>query len=125
MSCSTLAPTGLVYVCTIQVLLSSRHVSIAPPTPFPRTVQVLFPSRSAGIAPPPPIFVGGPGYDWDCVLSLHVAGHPGESITLLRLMVVASSRLLLVPVGVGLMPVLIDAEPPFHVTPTIGWHLVS
>ena len=31
MSSSTLAPTGLVYVCTVQVLLSSRCVGIAPP----------------------------------------------------------------------------------------------
>ena len=39
---------------------------------------------------PPLFFIGGSGCDWDCVLSLPVAGHPEESITLLRLMVVAS-----------------------------------
>ena len=88
MSCPTLAPTELVYACS---------------------VQVLFPSRRAGIAPSPLISffcIGGPACSWDCVLLMHVAGHPEESNTLLRLMVVASSRLLLVLEGVGLMPVL-------------------
>ena len=40
------------------------------------------------------------------MLFLHVADHPEESIALLRLMGVASSRLLLVSEGVGLVPVL-------------------
>ena len=76
MSCSTLAPTGLVYVCTVQVLFLSRRVSIAPHPPFPCTVQMLLSSRSARIAPlpPPPFLGGGSGCNWDCVLSLHVAG---------------------------------------------------
>ena len=55
--------------------------------------------------------IGGPGYDWDCVISLHVAGHPEESSTLLHLMLVASSRLLLVSEGVGLMSVLSMLSP--------------
>ena len=62
-------------------------------------------------SPPSPFFVGGPGCDWDCVLSLHVAGHPEEFITLLRLMVVASSRLFLVSVEVSLMSVLSMLSP--------------
>ena len=66
----------------------------------------IVPPRSVGIAPPPSFFVGGPGCDWGCVLSLHVAGHPEESITFLRLVVVASSRLPLVLVGVSLISVL-------------------
>ena len=37
---------------------------------------------------------------------MHVAGHPEKSITFLRLMVVASSRLLLVSEEVSLMPVI-------------------
>ena len=45
------------------------------------------------------------------MLSLHVAGHPEESITFLRLMVVASSGLFLVSVGVGLMLVLSMLSP--------------
>ena len=45
------------------------------------------------------------------MLSLHAAGHPEEYITLLRLMVVAFSRLLLVSEGVGLMPVLSMLRP--------------
>ena len=40
------------------------------------------------------------------MLSMHVAGHPEESIILLRSMVVTSYRLLLVVERVGLMPVL-------------------
>ena len=59
---------------------------------------------------PPPFFVGGPGYGWDCVLSLHVADHHERSITFLRLMV-ASSRLRLVPVEVSLMSVLSMLSP--------------
>ena len=82
MSCPTLAPTKLVYVCTEQALFLSRRVGIAHSSP--PTFIYLF------------IFIGGPGCDWDCVLSMHVAGHPEEYITLLRLMVVASSRLLIV-----------------------------
>ena len=77
-----------------------------PPLPSPCTVPVLFLSRNAGIAPPPPHFL-----DWNCVLSLHVAGHLEESITLLRLMMVVSSRLLLVLEGVGLMPVISMLDP--------------
>ena len=83
------------------------------PHPF-SFVQVLFPSRSVGIAPPPlPLFffVGGSGCDWGCVLSLHVASHPEEPFTFLRLMVVATSILLLVSEGVGLMPVLSMLSP--------------
>ena len=78
MSCPTLAPTELVDVCI---------------------VQALFPSKILVIAPPPRPFLEGPGCAWDCVLYLHVAGHPVESITLLRLIVVPSSRLLLVSKG--------------------------
>ena len=67
----------------------------------------VIPVNESGHSPPlPSFFVGDPGCDWDCVLSLHVIGHPEESITLLHLMVVASSRLLLVLVVVGLMLVL-------------------
>ena len=90
MSCATLAPTVLVYVRTVQVIISSRRVGIASPAPF---------------------FIGSPGCDWTCVLSLHVAGHPEESIILLRLIVVASYRLGLVSVGVGLMSVLSMLSP--------------
>ena len=65
-----------------------------------------------GHSPPPtPIFVGGPGCVWDCVLSLHVVGYPEESIIILRLVVVASSRLTLFSVGVGLMSVLSMLSP--------------
>ena len=60
---------------------------------------------------PPLIFVRGPGCSWNCVLSLHVVGHPEESITFLRLMVAVSSRLFLVPEGVGLMPVISVLSP--------------
>ena len=120
MSCPTLAPTELVYVCTVQVLFPLRGVGIAPP-PISFfcfcTVQVLFPTRSTGKAPPPPI--EGLGGNWDCELSLHVAGHPEESMTLLRLMGVASSRLLLISACA------IDAWPTFHGTPMIGCHLVN
>ena len=59
-----------------------------------------------GHSPPPPIV-----FDWNCVLSLLVAGHPEESIAFLRLMVVASIRLLLVPEGVGIMPVISMLSP--------------
>ena len=45
------------------------------------------------------------------MLSLHVAGHPEESIILLRLIAVASYRLGLVSVGVGLMSVLSMLSP--------------
>ena len=45
------------------------------------------------------------------MLSLHVAGYPEESITSLRLVVMASSRLPLVSVGVGLMSVLSMLSP--------------
>ena len=45
------------------------------------------------------------------MISMHVAGHPEESITLLRLMVVASSQLLLIIEGVDLMPVLSMLSP--------------
>ena len=45
------------------------------------------------------------------MLSLHVAGHPEESITLPRLMVVTSSRLFLVSVGIGLMFVISMLSP--------------
>ena len=61
--------------------------------------------------PPTPIFVGGPGCVWDCVLSLHVVGYPEESIIILRLVVAASSRLTLFSVGVGLMSVLSMLSP--------------
>ena len=92
MSYPTLSSTELVYVCT---------------------VQVLFPSKRVGIAPPPHLFfcIGGPACDWDCVLSMHVAGHPEESITLLRLIVMASSRLLLNLERAGLMPMLSMLSP--------------
>ena len=59
------------------------------------------------------------------MISLHVAGYPGEPVTLLRLMVLESSRLLLVSVGVGVLPVLVDAEPPFQGTPMIGCLLTT
>ena len=103
---------GVCLYCTCVILVEACGHSFPPP-PFPCTVQMLFPSRSAGISPPPPhpFFVGGPGFDWGCVLFLHVAGHPEKSITLLRLMVVASSRLFLIPVGVGLMSVLSMLSP--------------
>ena len=42
---------------------------------------------------------------------MHAAGHPEESVSLLRLMVVASSRLLLVLEVVGLMPVISRLDP--------------
>ena len=45
------------------------------------------------------------------MLILHVVGHPEESISLVRLMVVVSSRLLLVPEGVGLMLMLSMLSP--------------
>ena len=56
--------------------------------------------------PPPPFFVGGPGHDWNSVLSPHGVVYPEETITFLRLGVVESFRLSLVSVGVGLMCVL-------------------
>ena len=99
-SCRTLALTEFVCVCTVRVLFPSRRVGIAPPPHFLVLYRCYSARRSAGIAPtPPPIF-----FDWDCVLSLHVAAQPEESITL-RLMMVAPSRLLLVPEG-SLIPVL-------------------
>ena len=57
-------------------------------------------------------FIGCSAFHWNCVLSMHVAGHPEESITLLRLMVLASFRLLLVLEGVfSLMSVLSMLRP--------------
>ena len=85
----TLAPAELVYICTVQVLLLSRRAGIAPPS----------------------ICLGDPACDRDFVLSMHAAGHPEKSITLLRLTVVASSRLLLVLEGVDLIPVLSRLDP--------------
>ena len=81
--------------------------------------------EACGHSSPPPFFAGGPGCDWDCVLSLHMVGYPEEYITFLRLVVVASTRLPLVSVGVGLIVYAIDAEPPFHETPMIGCCLVN
>ena len=59
------------------------------------------PVEARGYSTPSPISLGGPACNRDCVLSMHAAGHPEEYITLLRLMVVAFSRLLLVLEGVG------------------------
>ena len=67
-SCPTLAPTELVYVCTVQVFPSSRMGIAPPPFSFFCIAQILFPLRSAVITPLPPI--GGPGCDWDYKLSL-------------------------------------------------------
>ena len=106
MSCPTLAPTELVYVCTVQVFPSSR-MGIAPPPHFIFLYCTdVIPVEERGLSPPPPpprrsgLRLGLQA------LSLHVAGHPKEYITLLRLMVVASSGLLLVPEGIGLMPAI-------------------
>ena len=99
----TLAPTKLVYVCTLQVLFPSKREGIAHP--------LYLPEARGYSTPPPLICLGGPTWEWDCVLSMHAAGHPEESTALLRLMVVASSQLLLVLEGVGLMPVLSRLDP--------------
>ena len=103
-----IAPPPISLYCTGVILVEAcGHSS---PPPFPCTVQVLFSSRRSA------------GCDWDCVLSLHVVGYPEESITFLRLVGVASSRLSLVSVGVGLMSVLSML---FHGTPMIGRRLVN
>ena len=110
-SCPTLAPTKLVCVCIVQVLFPSRRIGIAPPpVSFFLYRTDVIPVKEHGHSPPPPSN-RGPGCDWDYKLSLYVAGHSEEYITLLRLMVVASSRLLLVPEGVGLMPVISMCNP--------------
>ena len=92
------SPPSISLYCTGVILVEAcGHSS---PPPFLCTAQVLFSSRGAGITPPP-FFVEGPGGDWDCVFSLHVVGYPEESITFLRLVVVASSRLPIVSVGLA------------------------
>ena len=81
-------------------------MGILPPPPFPYTDVT--PVEENGHCPSHPqfIFVRGPGCGWNCVLSLHVVGHPEESITFLRLMVAVSSKLFLVSEGIGLIPVI-------------------
>ena len=115
------------FPCTVQVLFPSRSAGIPPPPislyctgvisveerghspPLPIISLYctgVIPVEERGHSPPPvpPLFCWGPGLRfWDCVLSLHVAGHADESVTFLRLMVVASSRLPRVSEGVGLM----------------------
>ena len=88
--------------------------------PYPGSHRVGICLYGTGVVPieargysTPPICLGNPACYWDCVLSMHAAGHPEESTTLPRLMVVASYRLLLVLEEVGLMT-------PFRGTSVIG-----
>ena len=86
-------------------------MSIAPPPISLYYTGVILVEGRGYSAPPPPFFVGSPGCDWDCVLSLYVAGYLEESFTFLRPVVVVSSRLSLVSVGIGLMSVLSMLSP--------------
>ena len=104
-----IAPLPISLYCTGVILVEACGYS-PPPISLYCTGVILVEKR--GHSPlPPPYFVGGPDCEWDCVLSLHVVGYPDKSITFLRLVVVASSRLPLVSVGVGLMSVLSMLSP--------------